>query len=163
MLFLQGPAERQLGVVKLDAERSSSVPFLFDLRSLSFNTMHTCKKQQRAKAADPTSRAPACGTLTPSRVRMPIAETIASLVDPWKDSQVPKAVHSDLGATELLVLLANRMQEAFPEHAYHTDPTKMAARPSHSSSVDLPSWVCGKYQFSSNSSPCRWTRKRTKC
>lgn len=82
MLFLQGPAERQLGVVKLDAEKSSSVPFLFDLRSLSFNTMHTCKKQQHAKAADPTSRAPACGTLTPSRVRMPIPETIASLVDP---------------------------------------------------------------------------------
>lgn len=91
--------------------------------------MHTCKKQQHAKAADPTSRAPACGTLTPSRVRMPIAETIASLVDPWKDSQVPKAVHSDLGATELLVLLANRTQEAFPEHAYHTDPPKWQPGP----------------------------------
>lgn len=66
MLFLQGPAEKQLGIVKLDAERSSSITFLFHLRSLSFNKTHTCKKLQRVKVAEHTSRAPVHETLTPS-------------------------------------------------------------------------------------------------
>lgn len=77
MLFLQGPAEKQLGVVKLDAERSSSVTFLFHLRSLSFNKTHTFKKLQCVKVAEHTSR-----DSDPKWGENPIAESVASLVDP---------------------------------------------------------------------------------
>lgn len=45
--------------MKLDAERSSSIPsVVFDLGSLSFNRMRPCKNEQHARVLDLASGTP---------------------------------------------------------------------------------------------------------